>query len=509
MATPQYNPNGSDLQQVTVLMRRMGAKSFDPMPPTQHQWQRGKAWPEVMRLWSWLCYHTIHWGHRSEYAVDHEGNELHIENAAAALKMDEANARRAWRAGVGMGIWRNGTKNEGMRRLYLVGQVDLSRAEREGEEKAAEVCTDLLPPYILLQINKLAPERRAEFEQEYLALDKAGRGAVAEAVAAVRDIIDQQKDSMFSAFGIHKIHAEKNSHLKAKARAGRNGHHAPMDAPGKPAEGMAAAQDAAANVRPIAEACRQAVLPLMDWYVQTFRESVQSGQSDPYKAPEEARTGPPTLLQQKLPEKSQNIAASGRVWTDPRPLQNPALKKESPPQVATQGQKSEPLDDEEKKALELLFTKTREMQNKFPHTQFGDDLVNPENKGDQAWARRVLAAIGGAGEMEAFLYQLNIDFGLADRNSLGKLPRPRFEPAKNKHERFIGLIVERAGDWLRNAPERARQLAEDEAASARRKERRHAQWLETQADLEKIVADPTATEQDKVWAAQILAEGEL
>lgn len=110
----QWKEGLSDFQTTVALMKRMGSKNgYSPIPPPHHQWQRRKGNPPLYRIWSWLCDHTILWGHRSEYAVNKDGQELHIEHIAKDLAMDEGNVRRDWKEGVERGLWRNGTKAEG------------------------------------------------------------------------------------------------------------------------------------------------------------------------------------------------------------------------------------------------------------------------------------------------------------------------------------------------------------------------------------------------------------
>jgi hypothetical protein len=488
-----------------LLMEQMGSRSWNPMPPKQHQWQRGKGWPDVIRLWGWMCDHTIHWGHRSAYAVDIEGHALHIENAAESLKMDEANARRAWRLGRRMGLWghrlyKNRAKDAveeeeqpgSRRRLYLYGEVDLQAAEEAkkedetGEDKAnTKVCTDLLSLAMVNEINKSLPEymfeafkglkppERERFALRFLPADRAERAAMAEVVGAVRSIFGPQKDTIYSEFKLDKIHAVRGN---GKSVAGGK----PGAAPPQGAAGVAS--DPPESVKPVAAACRQALLPLMERYVQTFAESVQSWKSAGYRPTEEAGTAPVSLLPQVLPEKSQIMSASGQSESQGQPEKPQALRRESGPQVATQGQESEESDlkPEEKAALDLLFSQTRAMQNKFPHTKFGEFPITLENKGDLAWARRVLAKVG-ASEMEGYLYDVGVRLGLS-RNALGKLPSPKHNPAANPHDRYLGLMLEWAEDWVRSRPARERIRREDEEARVRRKGREAAAAAEQEKE---------------------------
>ena len=84
-------------------MGQVPPDGFEPVPWTHIRWHMDTIHPAVVRLWGWLASKTIRKGHWSAYARDtgRDGHEieLHIENAAKALDMDEANVRRAWREG--------------------------------------------------------------------------------------------------------------------------------------------------------------------------------------------------------------------------------------------------------------------------------------------------------------------------------------------------------------------------------------------------------------------------
>jgi hypothetical protein len=94
------------------------------------------------------------------------------------------------------------------RRLYLCGTVKL-RTDVPANKRRSEVCTSTFPPYIVNQINKLTPERQAEFFARYEQEDKVQLKLMADAVAGVRSIFDQRKDSVLSDFGINKKREKK------------------------------------------------------------------------------------------------------------------------------------------------------------------------------------------------------------------------------------------------------------------------------------------------------------
>ncbi len=48
----------------SALMQAMGSDGgFDPIPPDQHRWQMTASNDPLIRLWSWMCAHTIRMGH--------------------------------------------------------------------------------------------------------------------------------------------------------------------------------------------------------------------------------------------------------------------------------------------------------------------------------------------------------------------------------------------------------------------------------------------------------------
>jgi len=96
------------------------------------------------------------------------------------------------------------------------------------------------------------------------------------------------------------------------------------------------------------------------------------------------------------------------------------------------------LKPEERVAAEKLIAKVAELQETHPKRLVG--ALDPENKGDQAWAAKVVRTVGLA-ELEDFALYVEEH---ATSNALGK-------PAG------LGLISEWAADFHRGAGERERQ----------------------------------------------------
>lgn len=278
----------TDFQEAYALMKAMGSTSgFDPIPPDQHKWQMAAGEDPLHRIWSWLCAHTIHWGHRSPYAISKEGDELHLENIATDLGMDEANVRRYWREGLEKGIWRGGTRAEGTRRLYLAGKTPPPKNVTLVNEKE---CTDFserrinnLPTHIRKQIVDWDTSRQQALADEFAREDELEERTFATLQAATRNIIGQRKDNVCTRHGVkwdRQEHTKKTeTPEEAAARRGR--------------------------VQPI--------LPFLESFVQTISTSVQTEETSLYNP--SAESVQPTsadriLIEKSLPEKTRASASS-------------------------------------------------------------------------------------------------------------------------------------------------------------------------------------------------------
>jgi hypothetical protein len=459
----------SDFQVVMALMKRMGSKSgFSPIPPSQHQWQRAKGEPPLYRMWSWMCDHTIFWGRRCEFAVNVLREVRTIEDVAEDLGMDEGNAYRTWREGVEKGLWRNGTKAEGQRRLYLRGDVPKPKEEAEGEETANDtVCTDSFPPYILNQINKWEPEKQDRFRQIFANEKETLRTAQAELVAALRSVIADREDSLFREFGVKKIREE---HPPRKADP----------------------DDVAAR-----EARLRTAAPAVQQYVRTVAEFVQTRNSTVYTPPEKNAQTPATLLPQRTtreePERAAVVSGMPRARAG-KPLPNDGKKSLNQLPAVTMPE----LSGEEREAEDLAFRTLRQAQLAFPHTDFSRELLSPERKCDVVTVRRILRLVSPA-YMEPFLDYVVTKFKGLDRNALGALPAR--SPAHPHGPRSLGLIVSWAGDFVRTL----RPLAQEQAKSACQVDpaRRAAEIAACRA----MLADPNESAYIKQIASDLLNDG--
>src|ERR1017187_6752414 len=106
----QERSSGSHTENME-LMHEIGARSYNPMPESQHSWQMAKGELPLYRMWSWMTYHCLSHGHRSAFAVKKgaagEWIECHMEHMRADLEMDLGNCHRTWLQGVERGVWAN------------------------------------------------------------------------------------------------------------------------------------------------------------------------------------------------------------------------------------------------------------------------------------------------------------------------------------------------------------------------------------------------------------------
>jgi hypothetical protein len=243
-STLRKEPQQEGQSAAVALMQAIGStKGSDPFPPDQYLTFQDARYEPDRRLWAWLLASTIRfgrgnsarYGRRSPFAVSETGKPLRLQDAAVDLKMHLSNLMKAWKVIAGEGRARR--DDEG--RLWIEGEITLPVIS---EGKAKKVCTNLFPPYILKQINKLAPERRAELLAEHQADIALQERVQAEFVAGVRFIFDQRQDTRFHAFGVNKVR-EKVSKKKSR----------------QPAPGF-----------------EDRVLPAVERFVQTFHGSVQT-----------------------------------------------------------------------------------------------------------------------------------------------------------------------------------------------------------------------------------------
>jgi hypothetical protein len=482
-------------ESLSRLMKKMGSKSgfFDPIPPDQYKWAMAPDQPPLIRLWGWMCSHTIHGGHRNEYAVNKDRQEAHIEHAAQDLEMDEGNVRRAWREGVERGLWRNGTREEGKRKLYLCGQVplfDIHLATQKSD------CTDLFesyPPYQREAIKALAEDRRRDFLSRATKVAARAKAVLAELVAAGREVIDKEHDTLFREFDIPII---RETHKKKTATP----------------EQIKERQERQARIATL--------VPTVEQFVQTFEQSEQTGENGLYEGQSTAVQTPPTLLPREPLEKeldggrslpiatqssSENLPSSEERSINQQYAPTPRDTSSREARSLAQKQAQQARKQAEPKTLkppapdaamvDELFRQLENMQISYPHTDFSAEHVNASNPGDRATVAQIIQAAGM--DVIGFCHYVAGKFRGLDRNALGKAPAR--SPAHPTGPRSLGLILE----WAKDYAAGGRPVQPAERAKAV-KQSEYESFLKATRHAESVLADPAASEEEKEGARTIL-----
>jgi len=438
------------------LMKQIGSKNgFEPVPWDQIGWQRRKGEPQLQRMWAWMISKTVRKGHFSTYAISKQGGEeLHIEHAAKALGMELRNAYHCWQRGVELGLWRNGTKEEGKRKMFICGSVP----QPTDEEIAAPETPELVRTYQLSDANeqkiKTWPaEQQKKFHQERVVLTNVRDVTLAELIKAGRSICDKNEDTHLLAYGLE---VNRQEHKPKKA----------------------APEEILARQKRVAS-----ILPHVELYVQTVQVFVQSQPRPEYKDEDKAAQTTPTLLGETplrkglRPDQTRKSTGSSRP-TAPAHSDDGKRRNQLPALVPTQ------LTEKEADAATALFSEFWRMQQKYPHTEFGSDPVKKERPSSRLLVYRVLQAIG-AENVDDFIALVWQKFK-GDKTALGREAKS-VAPGTPNGPRGFGLVWY----WATQYGER---LAEAARASAEEKARFLSQEIRAIRDL---LADPNETEEVK------------
>jgi hypothetical protein len=443
----KYGPSDIDL-----LMKRIGAKRWDPIPPDQYLWMMGEdqTSPDV-RWQGWVLAHTIAWPNRSPYAVNKEGQEQHIEHAAADLGWEIHNARTYCRRGAERGFTRMGTEAEGSRRIYLCGTVRQIKPAVPDAAKAAGVWPNPYPAYICKQINELPETDRAILKAEDERLQQIQGAIHAEMLAAERIVFDQQHDSLFQRFRIDQIRQIHKSSMEPAELAARHSRislivpavekaiegfgQTPLGFVQTPENGLAkVSKDSGQTASP------RATLSGLEPQEKPELSGVRANLVGPQSAPEAQHHNEGLMHDQDHtpPTANSRKAAAG-----------------TPPKKAPAGDAS----DEKLKAYlathrpadhaqaEILYAGIPELQKRWPAAPFSTPRFSAMGKGDQALTKQILAALEGDDASE-FLQSVE-----------RRCEKGRVES--------VGLFVELAKAFHRAAPERAKRKAEWDKEEAR------------------------------------------
>ncbi len=466
------------------LMKAMGAKSFDPMPPDQHKWQQAKGEPPIHRIWSWLCAHTIHWNgqERSAFAIDKESNDLFIDHLAKDLwgpgDVNLANAKQHWQDGKARGLWRNGTKEEGKRRLYLCGEVIPGKPDQTADpEKSTYI---LIPDQILKKTKDWSPEKQYEFREWWNGWAPTQKlvsdTALAEVVGATRSILDRSYDTALAEWGLAPNRQEHTNGKSPEEREAR-------------------------------QKRLELLLPIVEKYVHTVAESVQTPETAVYKGVVQSQTAAASLLssentrEEREPEqsgssKSGSHSSNGSISHDGKksgkqlPAHPESAQRESEHfrEVTKMVAAWKPTENEV-----ALFEAIRRWQKSFPDSGFGMELISPVDKGHLTTVRQIVTELHN--DVAGFIPYAQAKISrLAERHAFGKRAG-----SNGPGGRTLGLILEWAKEFTATAGNRAAQAEKAKAIAAAASRQRKAAEIEA---LQAIAADPNETDEVRADCSQ-------
>lgn len=195
------------------LMRRMGADSFDPMPPDQYlapmkYEEAAEIPPSARKLLSWVQNWTIRGrrGGRSEYAQDGR-KMLRLTDAAKFFGWSMEFVSKTWAQLEDAGF----VLKDAQDRLMLCGTVTprpkIERAQIDPEELASmseeeKRCAVLLPKYAWIEFQHLDRPARARAAVEYVHTHEYCQRVIREAIAGARLWTDEYRAAVLKKYGI-------------------------------------------------------------------------------------------------------------------------------------------------------------------------------------------------------------------------------------------------------------------------------------------------------------------
>lgn len=203
MSAPRIDSN-------LALAKAMGSRrGYDPMPPSQHEWQAAEGEPPLQRLWSWMCAHTVRnqagtgeLPRRSEFAVNAAGRALTLIDASRDLEIDLGQLSKIWYRGEEEGLWRKAAGKG--RQLLLCGEVKATQVAEANKRRQVD-CTVKLTPADLLKINKWAPERKTAFYAIWEPAQQFRKKLEAHKIAEARATFDEIEHSIREDFSLDKV----------------------------------------------------------------------------------------------------------------------------------------------------------------------------------------------------------------------------------------------------------------------------------------------------------------
>lgn len=194
---------GSDFGRLSIneLMRAIGTKEiWDPFIRSQYRTFVDKRYSPFIRLWAWVASKTL--GNKSDYCIDENGRELHLNDAAADLHMDPAAVRRAWAQ-----LEHERRVKKAGSKLLICGDVSLPNVQDSNDE---EGLYSPVPGYLEQQLRKLHSEEDQErFRSRFEHVRRRFRVVHAELVRAVRSIEEEEQDALLREFGLTRNRQRK------------------------------------------------------------------------------------------------------------------------------------------------------------------------------------------------------------------------------------------------------------------------------------------------------------
>jgi hypothetical protein len=443
--TPKDDPISSGTQLINVIKAMGPWHGYNGLPGHGHRWMLArhiKVSPTCWVMWAWLFEHTLmagcaehseEYGQRSPYAVIRQKDgmiEAHLEHMAADLDIEIRNARAYWDEGAEAEIWEHGEGKEGTRRMCL--RTEVKKAPKKvAEGSEIRVCTypwEKLPPYVSSHIQTLPPEEQKKFWDRHEVSESTAKLLHAEAVAAVREVTDQDQDTLFHDFGAEKMRLTQKKNgadpVYLKARAERVA----------------------------------ALRATLEGYVHTLKDYVQSDSSTRYKVEDIPQNGDASLLPVDSPQKVIDLAGRQSLSTQQSRREPLPDDGKNPVKLVPVPPTPEPAPAKLTKPEIALFAELANWKNDYQHVDFGAEEISRQNKGHVATVRRIVEIVKGdvAGFVPYAAEKLE-DL----RPALGKRPGNH-----GPGGRALGLVLEWAGDFVRGAAERARKEKQKQEAFA-------------------------------------------
>jgi hypothetical protein len=308
-APPLFGQNEND-----ALMRAMGSKGYDPMPPSQHAFYMDRHQPLSNRVVAAVYQCTIRrgkGGKRSPVGRDERGEFLSVPEIAKRLKVTVSNCWVAVREAEADNRLR--VDEEG--RIWLGGTVrepQFPDGEDMAKEDEGRICTNSLPGPILLFLKTLPPDEAHRATREYLEADERWKLRKADAMALLRAQEDADKQALLERYGYKedakpggrpRVDKTRQYSVSIEFVQNGNGH---------------CVQNSESNSAQFENGSVQIPHPYTESYRELQRESSSSSKSTPAQKPASEADTESTPTTETPPEKSKSkivFEALGRYGT--------------------------------------------------------------------------------------------------------------------------------------------------------------------------------------------------